>query len=188
MPRTCTARSSALRSAVVAALLASLLAASAWISLPLSPVPVTLQVFVVLLAAMLLTPGWAAAAVGLYVLLGAAGVPVFSGPSGGLGVLVGPTGGYILGFLLGAPAGSAVRRALAPRLPVPAVDALAAAAALAAVYLLGWAQLSAVTGMGPLPALAAGVAPFLPIDAGKGVAAAAVAATLRRVGLAPAAA
>ena len=186
MPPFASRHSSRLRSSVLAALLAALLAASAWIALPVSPVPITLQVLVVLLAAMLLTPAWAAASVGLYVLLGAAGVPVFTGPTGGFGVLLGPTGGYVSGFLLGAAAGAAVRRTLPARTPAPIADGLAAAVTIAAIYLLGWAQLAAVTGMAPLPAFLAGVAPFLPVDVAKGAAAIAVAGALRAARVAPA--
>ncbi|MDZ4063077.1 MAG: biotin transporter BioY, partial [Coriobacteriia bacterium] len=93
----------------VAALLAALLAASAWITIPIGAVPVTLQVFVVLLAGLVLSPGSAAAAVGVYLLLGTAGVPVFSGGTGGFGVLLGPTGGYLVGFFFAAPLISVVR-------------------------------------------------------------------------------
>ena len=95
-----------------AALVTALIAASAWITLPLGAVPVTLQVFFVVLAALLLPPGWAAASMLAYVVLGAAGLPVFSGAQGGLGVLAGPTGGYLIGFVAGATLGSVLRLAL----------------------------------------------------------------------------
>ena len=68
-----------------AALVTALIAASAWLTLPLGAVPVTLQVFFVVLAALLLPPGWAAASMLAYVVLGAAGLPVFSGAQGGSG-------------------------------------------------------------------------------------------------------
>jgi len=99
-----------IRSLVTSALLVALLAASAWITVPLGTVPATLQTLVVILIALLCTPAQAAATVGAYVLLGAAGVPVFSSAQGGVATLVGPTGGYLLGFLLGASAGAAVLR------------------------------------------------------------------------------
>lgn len=178
--------SSNTRDGVVAALLAALLAASAWISLPISPVPVTLQVFVVALAAMLLRPRWAATAVGLYVLLGAAGVPVFAGPSGGIGVIVGPTGGYILGFLAGAALGSLARAILAGRMPSAARDAVAGAVAILVTYLLGWTQLAVVMRLSPVAAFAAGVAPFAAIDAIKVAVAVMTASILRRAEVVPA--
>jgi len=68
--------------------------------LPGIPVPVTGQTFAVLFAAVLLGRWWGAAAVGLYAGLGLAGVPWFNGWSGGFAHLAGPTGGYIVGFVL----------------------------------------------------------------------------------------
>jgi len=68
-------------------------------TVPLGPVPLSACTLLVYLSAWLLTPGRAVTAVALYVLLGAAGLPVFSGFLGGVGRLAGPTGGYILGYL-----------------------------------------------------------------------------------------
>ncbi len=76
----------------------ALLAVCAWISIP-APVPFTLQTFGVFLAAGLLGRNKGAAAVLVYILLGAIGLPVFSGGRGGLGIILGETGGYIMGFL-----------------------------------------------------------------------------------------
>lgn len=170
------------RTVATAALIAALLAASAWISLPLGAVPVTLQVFIVLLAALLLPPGAAAAAVVVYLLLGAVGIPVFSGPAGGIGVLAGPRGGYLLGFLAAAAAGSALRRVLRRRAGETGAGVAAVALAIALVYALGWWRLAAVTAMGAGPAFAAGVAPFLLVDAVKAAVAIGVAAAVRRAG------
>lgn len=172
------------RRAVTAALLAALLAASAWIAIPVGTVPVTLQVFIVLLTGLLLTPRAAFAAISVYLLLGAAGLPVFSaGGLGGPGVLAGPTGGYLWGFLLAAPTVSALRRARPFGASRTAAEAGALAAGVAVIYLAGWAQLAAVTGMGLLAAFAVGVAPFIAIDALKAVAALGVARALGRAGL-----
>lgn len=169
------------RDLVTAALMVSLLAVSAWISIPLGSVPVTLQVFVVVLAALLLTPGWAAATMGVYLVMGAAGLPVFSHGQGGLGVLVGPTGGYLVGFFLGALLGSALRYFLSDRGASSLVaDSSAAAACIATIYLVGWMQLAVVTGMGPSAALLAGVVPFIIPDAIKAVVAIGVAGAIRR--------
>lgn len=170
------------RSIVRSALLASLLAASAWIVIPAGPVPVTLQVFVVVLTALLLGPGWAAATIATYIALGAAGVPVFSGGRAGLGVLMGPTGGYLTGFLLGAVAGSFVRRAVGERRRL-AGDIAAAAVVIAVTYLVGTAQLALVANLSPGAAIAAGAAPFIALDAAKAAAAVIAAGSLRRAGL-----
>ena len=77
---------------------ASLIAICSWISIP-TTVPFTLQTFAVFFVLLLLGGERGTLAALVYVLLGAVGVPVFSGFSGGIGVLLGNTGGYILGFL-----------------------------------------------------------------------------------------
>ena len=70
------------------------------IPLPWSPVPVTGQTFAVLLAGVLLGKYWGGISLGMYAGLGVAGLPWFAGGSSGLGYLAGPTGGYIIGFIL----------------------------------------------------------------------------------------
>ncbi|MEE9520656.1 MAG: biotin transporter BioY [Dehalococcoidales bacterium] len=72
------------------------------IMLPWSPVPVTGQTFAVLLAGVLLGKQWGGMSLAIYAGLGAAGLPWFSSWSGGMGHLAGPTGGYIIGFILAA--------------------------------------------------------------------------------------
>ncbi|MBR1497225.1 MAG: biotin transporter BioY [Oscillospiraceae bacterium] len=83
---------------------AALLAVCAWVSIPLPPplAPFTLQTFAVCLVCA--AYGWRLGlwTVAVYILLGAAGVPVFSGFRGGVGILLGTTGGYIVGFLFTA--------------------------------------------------------------------------------------
>ena len=78
------------------------LAAQVRIPIPWSPVPITGQTFAVLLAGVLLGRWWGGISLALYAGLGAAGLPWFTGWSGGLGYLAGPTGGYIIGFILAA--------------------------------------------------------------------------------------
>jgi len=78
------------------------LMAQARIFVPWSPVPITGQTFAVLLAGVLLGRWWGGISLAIYAGLGAAGLPWFSGWSGGLGYLAGPTGGYIIGFILAA--------------------------------------------------------------------------------------
>ena len=89
------------RELVFCALFAVLIAVCSWISIP-APVgvPFTLQTFAVFVTLLLLGGKRGTAAVAVYLLLGAVGVPVFSGFRGGLGALLGVTGGYIVGFLL----------------------------------------------------------------------------------------
>lgn len=169
------------RNLTTAALLAALLMASAWIAIPAGAVPVTLQVFLVVLAALLLDSLWAATAVGLYVALGAAGLPVFAGGKGGIGVVAGPTGGYLIGFLVGATVAAAVRRFLVDRGVRPAAaDAAAAVLVVAVSYAIGTVQLAFVLDVGPAKAIALGVVPFIAADVAKGVAAIVVAKAVRR--------
>ena len=78
------------------------LMAQARIVLPWTPVPITLQTLGVLMAGVLLGRGWGAVSVALYLALGIAGVPWFTGWAGGLAHLAGPTGGYLIGFILAA--------------------------------------------------------------------------------------
>ena len=86
---------------VMVALFAALIAVCAWVTIPGS-VPFTLQTMGVFLAVGLLGGKRGTAAVLVYILLGAVGMPVFSGFSGGVGRLLGTTGGYIIGFLIAA--------------------------------------------------------------------------------------
>lgn len=174
------------RALVLAALLAALLAASAWVTIPIGAVPVTLQLFVLAVIVLVASPAQAAAAVGLYLAMGVAGLPVFSGAQGGLGVIGGPTGGYLVGFWVGVVVASWLR-VNAPVAP-PVADAVALGFLVALVYAAGVLWLAWSTGRSVSEAFAIGALPFLPVDALKCVAAASVAAVLRRAGLVPASA
>ncbi|MCH5583507.1 biotin transporter BioY [Shimazuella sp. AN120528] len=91
-----------IRNMVLAALFAALIAISGQIAIPIGPVPITLQTMMVLLAGSILGSRWGAISVLVWILLAAVGAPVLSGGTGGIGVLLGATGGYIFGFLLAA--------------------------------------------------------------------------------------
>ncbi len=80
-------------------LFSALLALCAWLSLPVGNWMFTLQTFGVLLSLILLGGRWGTISIFVYLLLGAMGLPVFSGFRGGMGMLLGATGGYLLGFL-----------------------------------------------------------------------------------------
>ncbi len=80
------------------AVAAVLICLCSWITVPFT-VPFTMQTFAVFCALQILGGADGLAAIGLYILLGTLGLPVFSGFNGGLGHLLGPTGGYIVGFL-----------------------------------------------------------------------------------------
>jgi biotin transport system substrate-specific component len=77
----------------------AMLTAGAWLSVPFYPVPLTMQTLAVLLVGGLLGPRLGVAAVAGYLALGLSGAPVFHGGAGGPAVLLGPTGGYLVGFL-----------------------------------------------------------------------------------------
>lgn len=88
-----------LRDLVRCSCCAALMAICAWMAVPVADVAFTMQTFGVFLTLLLLGGGKGTVACAVYLLLGAIGLPVFSGFQGGLGVLLGPTGGYLLGFL-----------------------------------------------------------------------------------------
>ena len=96
-----TAKNSRTKNMVLTALFAALIAVCSWITVP-GPVPFTLQTMAVFLAVGLLGGKNGSICVLLYILLGAVGLPVFAGFKGGIGALLGTTGGYILGFLFSA--------------------------------------------------------------------------------------
>lgn len=81
---------------------AAFLALCAWISVPMGSIAFTMQTFGFLFALGLLGGKWGSVSILVYLLIGAMGVPVFSGFQGGFGVLLGATGGYLTGFLFSA--------------------------------------------------------------------------------------
>ena len=143
----------------------ALLAVSACVTLPLGPVPFTLQTLVVAMLPVALGGRDALLAVACYLALGSLGLPVFSGLSGGAAHVLGPTGGYLWGFLVGTAMAGAVGRA--GLLPQVARDYLGAALSLLTVYAVGTAQLCLVMGISPAAALLIAVAPFVGPDATK---------------------
>lgn len=89
-----------LKEVTAAGLFAALTAVSALVTIPLPWVPITLQVLVTLLAGAVLGVRAGMLSQGVYVLMGAVGLPVFAGRAGGIQHLLGPTGGYLAGFIL----------------------------------------------------------------------------------------
>lgn len=131
------------------------------IPLPISPVPISGQSLAIMLAGSILKPRQAAFSVLTFLLIGAAGVPVFAGGTGGIGVIVGPRGGYLIGFLLGAIVISLLRGSTNSvwRLSLANITG-----GIVIVYIMGALWLSFVTGMGLEKAVMAGVLPFIPGD------------------------
>ena len=157
------------------ALMAALLCIAAPMSVPVGPIPITLATLVVYLAGICL--GWAegTAAVAIYILLGAVGLPVYSGFSGGFQKLFGVTGGYIVGYLFCAAAvGWAADRWGGWRI----IPALVVGTALCYAVGTAWFMLQTQT---PLAgALTSCVIPFLPGDAAKMAAAFVVGLPVRK--------
>lgn len=148
---------------VMTALMAALLAVLSPFTIPIGPIPFSLALFAVFLTGAMLPPMPALAAVGVYVLLGVVGLPVFSGFGAGPGVLLGPTGGYLAGYFLIA-LGTSLGRA---HFQNYAVQLGLALAGMLGCYLLGTLWFMAVTGSSFLRGLAVCVAPFALPDCAK---------------------
>jgi biotin transport system substrate-specific component len=157
-----------------AVLFAAATAATAPVDLvhPLAPnVPITLQTLWVYLSGIVLGPVWAGFAFLLYLLAGVVGLPVFAGANAGLGVLLGPTGGFLVGFPLAAVTIGVVTHGVdgidpLGEVPVPRL-LVALVAGSAVVYAAGAVGFSLVQGVGLLASVSAVVVPFLPVAAVK---------------------
>ena len=167
---------SSIQKVVMTGLLAAVMAVMSQIQFPLpSGVPVTMQSFAMALAGYILGWRYGLASTVVYILLGAVGVPVFAGFSGGLGFTVSPAGGYIWGFLpMVALCGLGYEKRSMPTLIGLSV------AGLACCHILGVIQLSIVTGLDAWGAFLTGSAPYLVKDLVSLAAAYAVAKAVRK--------
>lgn len=156
-------------------LFAAVICVLAPISVPIGTVPVTLSLFGVMLAGIVLEPAGALAAVTVYILVGTIGVPVFSGWRCGPGILIGATGGYIWSYLpmvymISKIKGNSIISAF-----------FACFASLAVCYTLGTLQFILVSGVDLSSALAVCVLPFIPADVLKSLCAALLGVKLRGI-------
>jgi biotin transport system substrate-specific component len=160
-----------------ASMFGALTALGAYIMIPLPPIPVTMQTLFVFLAGSLLGGYLGAMSQVVYILLGVIGLPVFAGGKAGAGVLLGPTGGYLIGFVLGAY----ILGRLASLRPRPGFLWLvfSMAVSLVVIYACGVTQLMFVAKLSLPKALAVGVLPPLPGDAAKMVVAALICIKVR---------
>jgi biotin transport system substrate-specific component len=163
------------RDLTFAGLFAALIAAGAYISVPVGAVPFTLQVLFVLLAGLVLGARLGVLSVCAYLALGLV-APVYAGGTSGVGVLFGPTGGYLWGFVLGALVSGLL---VSPRPDSVWRLITAALAALIPIYCLGALWLAWQLQLpNPGAVVSIGIAPFLPADVGKAVAAGVLARSL----------
>ena len=151
------------RKMAIIALMTAVLCILAPISIPvfISPVPISLGVLAIYLTAYVLSPLDATISVIIFILLGTFGLPVFSGYSGGLSKLVGPTGGYIIGFLFTVYISSLfihMKKGII-------FDVIGMITGLALCYILGTIWFSYQQGKGFIASLLLCVVPFLIGDA-----------------------
>lgn len=174
------------------ALLTALLCVSAYITVPMGSIMLTLQTLIVNLIAFLLTPAEAFLTILVYTLLGFCGLPVFSGGAGGPAKLFGPTGGYILGFLTAVPLVSLLKSRAAA-----AINALFSNARYGTARIIGYSLTGIIIGM-PIyfflctaymslfldktwaQSFTIAVLPFIPLDIVKCVLAALIAVPIER--------
>lgn len=167
-----------IRMLVFTALFATLIVVFAQLQIPMPGlVPISLATFGVMMCGLVLGWRWGALAVAVYILLGAVGVPVFAGFKGGVSALLGPTGGYIIGYLPYA--------ALAG-LAIPSLQekywgrCVLLALGTGVCYALGTAWFMHATGRTLAESMGLCVLPFLPGDAAKIILSALLAPRLRK--------
>ncbi|HET6373592.1 MAG TPA: biotin transporter BioY [Candidatus Polarisedimenticolia bacterium] len=169
------------RQAALCVFFALLVAIGGYLRIPIpgTPVPLTLQVVFVLLAGSFLAPSAALASMALFVTLGLAGAPVYAGGGAGLAYLTGPSGGYLLGFILGAFVCALILRGHRDRI---GRVILAMSAGLLVIHVLGAAHLGLYLGGDLSAAIRLGIVPFLPGDVLKIAAASAFVAGSAAIG------
>jgi len=173
-----------LRNTVYASLFAALIAAGAFIAIPIGPVPVVLQNMFVLMTGLLLGWKWGIASVLVYLLAGIIGFPVFSAGRGGLAHFLGPTGGYLVGYIPAVlitgflPALINVQAIGRSRKGIINMVEMVVGSVL--IYGIGVPWLKVVTGMSWGKAAAVGVLPFLVGDTVKIIAGAYIAELIRQ--------
>ena len=175
---------------VLCALFAAITAVLSQIAIPMpSGVSVTLQTFAIALCGFYLCTARATVSTVVYVLLGAVGVPVFSGFKGGIASIVGPTGGFIIGFIAMAAISGIPFRNMPDKLRVPLRIAMGVFLGVAACHICGFVQYALVAGKDLLSSFLLVSAPYLIKDIVSVVlayfAALAISKALKRTGFAP---
>ena len=151
-----------IRGMVYASMFGAATAVGAYVMIPLPPVPITLQTLILSLAAALLGGIYGALSQVVYVLMGLMGLPVFAGGKAGFGVLFGPTGGYLIGFIAGAYViGEMISMKTKPGFLWTALSILSGTLV---IYFIGVLQLSFVANLSIAKSISLGVLPFLAGD------------------------
>lgn len=184
MEKTASASTARARSVALCGLSIAFMAVAAWITVPIGPIPFTLSTLAIMFALFTLTPAQALVAIAGYLALGALGLPVFASFKGGLAALMGPTGGFIVGYLVAGAVALGIGT-LAKRIPLFASETkkrffgtsiqtgtlarnvLVGVVFLAILYVFGWAWLMYMGNLSAEAAFVAAVAPFIPIDLAK---------------------
>lgn len=167
---------------ILSSMLSALMIVGAYIRIPVGPVPIVLTNMFAVLAGLLLGPVWGSASVGLYLLLGLIGLPVFSG-GGGPAYFTGPTGGYLLGYAAAAFAAGAagqIGKRRNGKAGAYIVSASAVLCGFAVIYAAGIPWLKLILDLTWKQAAAAGLLPFLPGDAIKAGAVFAISISIRK--------
>jgi len=154
------------RSSVFVAMYAAIICVTGFISVPIGPIPLVLQNVVAISAGLIFGLPQGAAAVGMFLAVGTLGLPVFSGARSGIAVLNGPTGGFLVGYFIGALIAGYIATNPTPdekKISREKIFRLvrAAIAGLGFMYLIGMLNFRRVTGASFYQALSLCVVPFV---------------------------
>ena len=165
------------RQLTLIAMMTAILCILAPFSIPTGNVPISAATFIISLAAVLLGTKYSLICVSLYILLGIVGLPVFAGWGSGVGVVVGPTGGYLIGYLLIASFTGFFMKLGKEKLTFIAVGMVLGTVAC---YAFGTVWLAYQLSLDTKAALVAGVIPFIPGDIIKIIACLVIAVPIRK--------
>ena len=154
------------RSSVFVAMYAAIICVTGFISVPIGPIPLVLQNVVAISAGLIFGLPQGAAAVGMFLAVGTLGLPVFSGARSGIAVLNGPTGGFLVGYFIGALIAGYIATNPTPDEEKFSREKIfrlvrAAIAGLGFMYLIGMLNFRRVTGASFSQALSLCVVPFV---------------------------
>lgn len=165
------------RDLTMVSLFTALICIASYIRIDLPAVPITAQTLAVMLTGSILAPRLAGLSLFTYLFLGAVGAPIFSGGAAGLPIILGKTGGYLIGFLVGAVVISLIRGKKNGLIWLGLANIIGG---IIVVDLFGSLWLSYITGMGITKAIMVGVIPFIPGDLIKAAIAAVIASRLNK--------